>query len=233
MKGKIMRPSPLHYYPISPLFLLLFLAALAVVIVLIELKVITYAYERIGVGRQYVLAVLLLSLLGSANNIPIAEMPARDIVVERHVDYFGVRYMIPEIEHHGRTILAVNVGGALIPVGLSIYLLIYHQFFFRAVIGVAIVAVVTHLLARPVSGIGIAMPMLLPPVLAAVVALLLDHQHAAPLAYIAGSVGTLLGADVFNLHRIQELGAPVASIGGAGTSDGIFLTGILAEEQSV
>jgi uncharacterized membrane protein len=223
-----MRPSPLHYFPISPFFLLLLFVALALVVALIQLKVITYAYEKIGVPREYVFTILLLSLFGSAINIPIAEMPARNIVVERHVDFLGVRYIIPQIEHHGRTILAVNLGGALIPVGLSIYLLIYHQLYFRAAGGVAIVALVTHLLARPVPGVGIAMPALLPPVLAAMVALLLDREHAAPLAYITGSVGTLLGADVFNLYRIQELGAPVASIGGAGTSDGIFLTGILA-----
>ena len=51
---------------------------------------------------------------------------------------------------------------------------------------------------------------------------------AAPLAYIAGGLGTLIGADLTNLDKVRGLGAPVASIGGAGTFDGIFLTGILA-----
>jgi hypothetical protein len=46
--------------------------------------------------------------------------------------------------------------------------------------------------------------------------LLLSRERAAPLAYIGGSLGTLIGADLFNLSRIRELGAPVASIGGAG-----------------
>jgi uncharacterized membrane protein len=62
----------------------------------------------------------------------------------------------------------------------------------------------------------------------AVVALVLSRQDAAPLAYIAGSMGTLIGADLTNLDKVRGLGAPVASIGGAGTFDGIFLTGILA-----
>jgi len=31
-----------------------------------------------------------------------------------------------------------------------------------------------------------------------------------------------------NLGRIQGLGAPIVSIGGAGTFDGIFLSGIIA-----
>ena len=52
--------------------------------------------------------------------------------------------------------------------------------------------------------------------------------HTASVAYCAGTVGTLLGADVLNLRRIPSLGAPMASIGGAGTFDAVFLTGIAA-----
>ena len=59
-------------------------------------------------------------------------------------------------------------------------------------------------------------------------AIVLARDQAAPLAYIAGSLGTLIGADLSNLGQVRGLGAPVASIGGAGTFDGIFLTGILA-----
>jgi uncharacterized membrane protein len=64
----------------------------------------------------------------------------------------------------------------------------------------------------------------------AVVSVLLAYapEKAAPLAYISGSLGTLIGADLLNLDRINGLGAPVASIGGAGTFDGIFITGIIA-----
>ena len=62
----------------------------------------------------------------------------------------------------------------------------------------------------------------------AISALVLSRRYAAALAYIGGSIGTLVGADLLNLGRLQGLGAPVASIGGAGTFDGIFLTGVLA-----
>ena len=77
-------------------------------------------------------------------------------------------------------------------------------------------------------GVGIAVPMFVPPIVTAVVAVLLARQHAAALAYVSGSLGTLIGADLLNLGAVPGLGAPVASIGGAGTFDGIFLTGILA-----
>jgi uncharacterized membrane protein len=53
-------------------------------------------------------------------------------------------------------------------------------------------------------------------------------RRAGPLAYISGSLGTLIGGDVLNLNKIQGLGAPIASIGGAGTFDGIFIIGLLA-----
>ena len=87
---------------------------------------------------------------------------------------------------------------------------------------------VLHWLANPVPGLGIAVPVFVPVVITAAVALLLSRENAAPLAYIAGSLGTLIGADLTNLDKVRGLGAPVASIGGAGTFDGIFLTGILA-----
>ena len=83
-------------------------------------------------------------------------------------------------------------------------------------------------MAQPVPGVGITMPPLIPPLLAAGAALVLSRQAAPALAYISGSLGTLIGADLLNLGNIQGLQAPVLSIGGAGTFDGVFLTGILA-----
>jgi len=95
-------------------------------------------------------------------------------------------------------------------------------------IALAIVTYVVYRLARPVPGVGIATPMFIPPLVAALAALLINPHWAAPTAYVAGTLGTLLGADLLHLDDLKHLNAPVASIGGAGTFDGIFLTGILA-----
>jgi uncharacterized membrane protein len=223
-----MHPSPLHYFPVTPLFMVLLGVLLIFVIAMVEVGAITYAYEKIGIRRRYVFTILLLSLLGSAVNIPIAEFPARDIRVEQVINFFGIDYVVPTVEHEGRTVLAINLGGALIPLGLSLYLLVKNGLYVSGGLAVAVVAVVTHLFARPVPGVGIALSPLVAPVVAALAAVMISRRHAAPLAYIAGSVGTLLGADIFNLYRIQQLGAPVASIGGAGVGDGVFLAGIVA-----
>jgi uncharacterized membrane protein len=96
----------------------------------------------------------------------------------------------------------------------------------KGIAAVAIVAFVVHLMAYPVRGVGIAVPIFIPPLVATAAALLLSRKQAPPLAYAAGSLGTLIGADLMNLGKIQGLGAPIASIGGAGTFDGIFVAGI-------
>jgi uncharacterized membrane protein len=124
--------------------------------------------------------------------------------------------------------VAINVGGALIPALLSIYLFFRLRLRGRMIIGTLVVAVVVHQLAQVVPGVGIAVPILLPPVLAAGVALILAYHRAPPVAYVSGTMGTLIGADLLNLGRVAHMGAPMVSIGGAGTFDAVFLTGILA-----
>jgi uncharacterized membrane protein len=223
-----MPPTGLHFFPLASPFVLGLLFALGLLIALIEIGIIGYAYEKAGVHRRYVFVVLLLSLLGSYVNIPVAELPAERVVSGQEVTHFGMRYVIPLVEERPGTVLAVNVGGAVIPTLLSLYLLVKTALYGRALIAVALVTAVVHWLAYPVKGIGIAVPVFIPPVVAAVTALVLARQAAPPLAYIAGSFGTLIGADLLNLGQIQALGAPIASIGGAGRFDGIFMTGILA-----
>ena len=220
--------SQLHYLPVSLPFFSVLVAVFVVLIVLLQVEVLAYAYVRIGLSSGVVILVLLGSLVGSYFNIPVAEMPSRQIVSGRVVDFFGVGYVVPVVVHWPGTVIAVNVGGAIIPGVVSLYLFFRHQLWIRAPLAVAGVALITHALAHPITGVGIALPVFVPAVATAVIALLLSRHRAAPLAYIGGSVGTLIGADLLNLGRIQGLGAPVASIGGAGTFDGIFLTGILA-----
>jgi uncharacterized membrane protein len=223
-----MPPTGLHFFPLASPFILGLLFLLGLLVALIEIGVIGYAYEKMGVHRRYVFLVLLLSLLGSYVNIPVAQLPAERVVSGQEVTYFGMRYVIPVVEAWPGTVLAVNLGGAVIPTLLSLYLVVKTGLYGRALIAVAVMTAVAHALAYPVRGMGIAVPVFIPPVVAAVTALVLSRQAAPALAYIGGSMGMLIGADLLNLGQIQELGAPVASIGGAGRFDGIFMTGILA-----
>jgi len=217
-----------HYFPIALPFLLLFALLFFVLIIFIEIGILRYAYERIGVGRRYMFALLILSFLGSYVNIPIFQLPAHKVASGEMVNFFGMLYVVPVVRDWPGTIVAVNLGGAVIPTFLSIYLMVKNRLYRSGLVAVAIVTFFVHLMAYPVPGVGIAIPVFIPPLIATVIALFLSRQYAAPLAYMAGSLGTLLGADILNLERVQALGAPVASIGGAGTFDGIFMTGILS-----
>jgi uncharacterized membrane protein len=136
--------------------------------------------------------------------------------------------VIPVVERWAGTILAVNVGGAVIPALLSAYLLAEVGHAPRLLGVTALVGLACRYLARPVPGVGIVIPMYVPPLVAAAAALLLAPEVPAAAAYVGGTMGTLLGGDLLNLGRLRGLGAPVASIGGAGTFDGIFVTGIVA-----
>ncbi|RMF87718.1 MAG: DUF1614 domain-containing protein [Nitrospinota bacterium] len=223
-----MRFSSYHFFPLTLPFLLILFLLFFLLIGVIEIGILHYAYEKIGIDRRYIFLLLLLSLLGSSINIPVAELPAKRVLSGQEVSFFGIRYVIPVVREWPRTVIAVNVGGAVIPTLLSLYLLLQRGIYGRALLGTAIVALIVYWLSYPIRGVGIAVPTFIPPLVAAGVSLLLSPRAAPPLAYIVGSLGTLIGADLCNLNRIQGLGAPIVSIGGAGTFDGIFLTGILA-----
>jgi uncharacterized membrane protein len=218
----------LYFFPLTALFIIGFFLFLVFLFIFIEVGLISYAYERIGISAHLIFPLLLLSLLGSSVNIPVTYIDSGPVVAPPRVDFFGMQYVIPPIEHPERTVIAVNLGGAVVPTLISLYLLFTIGLFVRGLLGVAVVSAVVHRLARPVPGVGIAVPMFVPPLIAAFTALLLARDQAPALAYISGTMGCLIGADLLNLHRLAGLGAPVASIGGAGTFDGIFFTGIIA-----
>jgi uncharacterized membrane protein len=220
-----MRISQYHYLPLEPRFFAILIVILLVLIVLHSLR---NAYVSLGVSPRTALFLLFASLIGSVINIPLVQLAPEPVISDRMIDFFGMHYEVPMVTDWRGTVITINVGGAVIPALLSFYLLFTYHLWGKGTIAIAIVTFVLHWFATPVSGLGIAIPVFMPIIVTAAVALLLSREEAAPLAYIGGSLGTLIGADLSNLDKVSGLGAPVASIGGAGTFDGIFLTGILA-----
>lgn len=218
----------MHYFPIAPPVLLFLLVLFMTLIILVEIRVLEYAYQKMGISRRYVFALLLFSLLGSYVNIPVYQLPPEPVRSGGTVFFFGVPYVIPPVAEWPGTVIAVNLGGAVIPTILSLYLLVKNRLYLSGIVGSVAAAWIFNQLAHPVPGVGIALPVPVPAMVALGLSLLLSRERAPALAYIIGTLGTLVGADLANLGKFQGLGAPVVSIGGAGTFDGIFLTGILA-----
>lgn len=231
----------LFYIPFSLAFLLLLIIFMTFGLSFLFFGVIISAFTKIGFSIGHAFLILILSLLGSGINIPVATLRSDTPVVrDTYVRVFGVAYRVPVRRvTRNETTIAVNVGGAVIPVLISAYLLMrFPSSLLLAGAGVLIVSIITYSVARPIRGIGIATPALVPPLAAALAAILLTsviHIPDCPVdqcrvvtAYAGGVLGTLIGADLLNLGKIKNLGAPVASIGGAGTFDGIFLSGFIA-----
>ncbi len=192
---------------------------------------ITTAFRDVGFSPVVTALILVGTFVGGFINIPVLKLRNTvPVVKEEFVSFFGVVYRIPRMEYgETTTLIAVNVGGALIPSVVSAYLLWKQpSAVVYALVGVVVVALVTHLVARPVKGVGITAPFLVSPIVAAIAAYVLLPSSARIIAYVAGVLGTLIGADLTNLHVVPKLGAPVVSIGGAGTFDGVFLSGIIA-----
>jgi uncharacterized membrane protein len=210
------------------LMVVFFLVAL-VMLPFLMVGLIGEAFLRLGISPSLIFWLLILTLVGSLVNLPIYKFENLDLVGDQMVSYFGMRFRVPRPGRPQATILAVNVGGALIPMALSLYLITKIDFGLSLPILLVVVTVVVNRLARPVRGMGIGVPGLVPPLVAALGAYLLcSPELRAPCAYIASTMGILIGADLLNLGQIRKLGAPVASIGGAGTFDAIFLSGIIA-----
>jgi len=213
-----------------PLYLLLLIFISVILITIIQLEIISIAFQKLGLSPRSALLLMLAALFGSGINIPVVKVTS-NYMRPRLTDVprpGGVwQFLAPPPT--GYTIIAVNLGGCIIPLGIALYLLARHLVDPLDLLpALLVVSATCYLLSRPVAGIGIGMPMLIAPLVSVMTALVLEPANAAPLAFASGVLGVLLGADLLRLPDIREMGVPIASIGGAGTFDGVFLTGIIA-----
>ncbi len=222
------------FAPFLLIYLIIGFSFLAVLFLLIQLDLISYAFMALGLPPRAAVLALLASLIGSYVNIPLYTVRSGPPPAVMTVNIDGIIYAIPYEYAGDDTKVAVNVGGAIVPLAIAGYALsVYPQALPGAAIATVVVALVTHRFAHTVAGLGITVPMFIPPLVAVLAGLFLGRAMNVPraihvIAYVGGVLGTLIGADLTNLDRIADLGAPVASIGGAGTFDAIFLTGVLA-----
>jgi uncharacterized membrane protein len=213
--------------PVNSL-IIFFLIALFFVAML-QIHIFEIAFVKLGLTPEAASFLLLGTLLGSGINLPVYSMHTKKT---GHLVMSPDRKMVWEIfqpAREGKVVIAVNVGGCLIPLGLCLYFISLQTIDpIKIMAGILAITALSYKFSRLIPGLGVGMPIFLAPLASTLVALVLDPEHAAHLAYISGVFGVLIGADMLRLNSIAELGTPVASIGGAGTFDGIFMTGIIA-----
>jgi len=215
----------MFFFPIGCLIFLLFILFLPILFILGYFHIITLGFEKLGISPGMTIFLLLVILIGSTINIPLFK---KKLVYVSKPRFFGL-FRTPKLEAQG---LAINLGGAIIPVLLSLYFLFttWQKGFELKPIFIAtiLMIILSKFLARVIPKKGIALPAFIPPIFSAIFALILAPGFAAPCAFISGVFGTLIGADILNLKKAQRIGSGLISIGGAGVFDGIFLIGIVS-----
>jgi len=217
----------------TPLSLIAFVVLL-ILLPLLFAQLMAASLAKLSLEPGTALLLMIGIIVGSGINIPVKRIERPQKVPQHPLAILGLGGMLPEMTRmRQQTIVAVNVGGCLIPAGIAAYELLHlaglgPRFLVAGIAAGIVNIVVCYLVARPVPGVGILIPGFVPALVAALLGLLLGGDQAAPVAFVAGTLGPLIGADLFHLREIEESAVGVASIGGAGTFDGIVLSGIIA-----
>jgi len=213
----------------SPIQLLLILLLLAILIGVIQVGAFTIALDKVGLSHSSAMIILLSSFIGSLINIPLIKIKAIENAASPIPYYLRGLLKLPPRPFLGYTQLYVNMGGCLIPLTVSAYIIRFTNYDFMTIfLATVLMSFISYFFSRPIKGVGIGMPLFVAPLAAAIIAINLAPEYSAPVAYISGTLGVLIGADILRIKDIKNMGSPVASIGGAGTFDGIFITGIVA-----
>lgn len=192
-----------------PVRFLLLIAAFMFFVTFVQIGVLTIAFDKLGLSAESAYLLFMTILAGSMINLPL--------------------FTLKSEPDDSETRILVNVGGCVVPVAFCIYLMQHHALNQMDLLAaVSLVSLLSYKVSRQLPGIGIGMPVFVAPITAAAISYLLDSKNAAPLAYVSGTLGVLIGSDLLHLNELKKMGTPFASIGGAGSFDGIFITGIVA-----
>lgn len=212
------------------------LAVLALILLLpfVLANALLTALGKLGLGPTSSLLAALSIFLGSAINVPVTRIEREELVEYLPNRLLGLhRLLARPMQRRTYTVIAVNVGGCLVPTAIAGYQGARLALQAPSVLPAALLALVINValcyyFAKPVPDVGITMSPLVPAGAAALCGLLLAPEWAPPVAFMAGVLGPLIGADFLHLDDIAQTGTGMASIGGAGTFDGIVLSGLVA-----
>ena len=166
----------------------------------------TETLEKIGFGKREV----ALLIIGSASTM-FFDMP---------------------LFFYGNYFLALNIGGALIPIVLAFYFIRVCGFpFSRYITGLALVSIVSYMVTM-VSEQGVISYFpyyLFPSIIAVLLAFLFFARSPKTCAfsYSISTLGVIIGADLAHLPSLFEQPF-MGSMGGAGVYDMVFLAGLIS-----
>ncbi|MDY6958269.1 MAG: DUF1614 domain-containing protein [Halobacteriota archaeon] len=126
--------------------------------------------------------------------------------------------------------VTLNVGGSILPIILSFYLLAVGPMIEILVI-LLIMVVITYVFSTIRDGIGVVVPSYIGLLVVPLAFVLVED--AAPVIFITGVCGILLGIITKLLSMEEENGSAYFNIGGSGNFNAIFITIILSVLLSI
>ncbi|MEM9162377.1 MAG: DUF1614 domain-containing protein [Cyanobacteria bacterium P01_F01_bin.4] len=219
----------MFYLPVGFLLFLAFILLLPFILFGLTLDVVELAVAKLGFSTNLAFLLLAAVVIGGMINIPLYQRESTVTAMPQDITDLWLRQFwgIPLRQMTQKTVVALNVGGGLIPILLALYQLTRGHAIAILFVTV-IITVVSYFSAHIVPGIGIQMNALVAPLTAVIGAWLLAPDAAPQVAFAGGILGTLIGADLLHLPEIERMSPGVLSIGGAGVFDGIALCGLFA-----
>ncbi|HPR42265.1 MAG TPA: DUF1614 domain-containing protein [Candidatus Methanofastidiosa archaeon] len=223
------------YLPLGNPILFLMLIFIPIFFIMLFINVVQDAFMNLGLPPMAASFFVVLSIVGSLINIPIREYKFTRTVRYDKPNNLFFSWLYPQSHQYQQmstsTTLSINLGGAVVPLVICLYIFLrYPGYVFPwCLVTIPLAVLVCYRIARIVPNVGIVMPTFVPPLAASTLAMIfVGSGDVVSLAYVTGVLGVLIGADLLNLKKITDTAASTVSIGGAGTFDGIFLTGIVS-----
>lgn len=217
------KPRLIITLPTSPLMYIMLLAVTPILLFILTFLVIA------GVEIFIAYLMTVVSLVLSCVNVCIVE-------IIKFKDYGVVKFpFFPHSLLSDRLVISINVGGAIIPLVISTYLILKYLLSLEKIIAFLVLLVlttyITYINSHVVPTLGVTvrgMTPLIAVVSFSILAYTLLNINIVALSYSVGTLSALIGADILNMSKIVRSMRGLVSIGGAGVFDGIYLTGLLA-----
>jgi len=221
--------------PLGNPILFFLLILIPIFFIMLFINVVKDAFVHLGLPPLAASFFVFLSVVGSLINIPLKEYMNTRTVSYQQPNIPFMAWLYPQSKSYQqvvtKTTLAINLGGAVVPLLICLYIFLRYPGYVLpwCLITIPIAVIVCYKIARIIPNVGVAMPTFIPPITASFLAMIfVGGGDVVSLSYVTGVLGVLIGADLLNLSKITQTTASTISIGGAGTFDGIFLTGIVS-----
>ena len=236
-------PSDIRVYSASPLTIIALLVIIGLVVIVVPLLflgLVGSAFTNlVGLSWLTATALVILILICSLVNIPVWKVRKETIRMPHgEAGQFPDAFTPTEVGGMWETSIAVNLGGAIIPVAMACWLLYRASsvmagdtLYLQVAAAILVVAAIAYVTTRPVLGLGLRVPLFVPGLTALLCGILFAQGlglTAGVIAFVSAVFGILLGANLAHLPHVGDLEVPQVSIGGAGTFGAIFIGCILS-----